>query len=390
LNRTTVLALLSLSAAYFTVGTASLLVVALSAPLAGHLRVSPAAVANLLTVFALTFAVSAPLAQVLLGHLPRRALLIGGLCVLSAATALAAVVDDYWLVFAARLAAGAGAAVVGPMCSAIAAGLVRPEQHGRALALVFSGMTLATVLGVPLSAWLGGWAGWKAVFLLVSGVGLLTTLAVWRLVHDRSRGARVTLPALLRVVTSRRSGMSVATTMLQMAAQFATYALVVAFLLERMGGTHEWVVAVLFAFGIGGVAGNLLAGSLADRLGADRTVWLSLVGLAAVFALLLIAPAQPALALVLAVVWAVTGILFQAPQQKRLIAIDPESRSLLLASNASALYLGMSVGAFLAGLAYHLYGASVLPALSLVLIGAAAWTFSQSRLGKQMVFAGRT
>jgi DHA1 family inner membrane transport protein len=379
LDRRTVLALISLSAAYFVVGTASLLVVALSAPLAGHLHVSHAAVANLLTVFALTFAVSAPAAQVLFGHLPRRALLMGGLGILSASTALAALVDDYWLVFGTRLAAGAGAAVIGPMCSAIAAGLARPEQQGRALALVFSGMTLATVLGVPLAAWLGALVGWKAVFLLVAAVGLLAALGVWRLVHDRSRGVRVTLPALMHVATSRRSGMSVATTMLQMAAQFATYALIVAFLLERMGATQAWVVAVLFAFGIGGVAGNLLAGSMADRLGADRTVHLSLLGLAAVFVLLLVAPASPVLALILAVAWAITGILFQAPQHKRLVEIDPEARSLLLASNASALYLGMSLGAFLAGLAYHFSGPSWLPALSLLLVGAAGWTFRQSR-----------
>jgi DHA1 family inner membrane transport protein len=380
LDRKITLALLSLAAAYFVVGTTSLLVVAISAPLATDLQVSPAAVANLLTIFALTFAVAAPLAQVLLGQLPRRRLLMAGLAVLSGATALAALVDGYWQLFALRIAAGAGAALVGPMASAIGAGLVRPEQQGRALALVFSGMMLATVLGVPLAAWLGGWLGWRWVFLLVGTVGIAATVAVAALVHDRSHGAAVTLPGLLNVLTTRRTGMSVATTLLQMAAQFATYALIVPFVLERMGGTDAWAVAILFAFGVGGLLGNVVAGSMADRLGADRTIWTSFAGLAVVFALLLAAPAHAWIALALAIAWAVTGTMFQAPQQKRLVGLSPEARGLLLACNASALYIGMAAGAFIAGVAYESLGIAVLPAISLALMGVAALAFRQSLL----------
>lgn len=381
MDRRITLALLSLAAAYFTVGTTSLLVIAISTPLADGLQVSPAAVANLLTAFALTFAFTAPLAQVLLGHLQRRLLLMTGLIVLSIATALAAVVDDYWLLFALRVAAGAGAALIGPMCSAIAAGLVPAAQQGRALALVFSGMMLATVAGVPLSAWLGGWLGWQAVFLIMAASGVAATIAVAALVHDRSRGAPVSLSGLLSVLAARQSGMSVATTLLQMAAQFATYALIVPFVVERMGGTQAWAVAILFAFGIGGLVGNVVAGAMADRLGADRTIWISFLGLAVVFALLLVAPAYAPLALILALAWAVTGVMFQAPQQKRLVGLNPEARGLLLACNASALYLGMSAGSILAGVGYSTHGAGILPALSLLLLAAGAWSFRRSQRG---------
>ena len=379
LDRQITLALLSLAAAYFTVGTTSLLVVAVAAPLAVDLRVSPAAVANLLSVFALTFAVTAPFAQVLLGHLQRRHLLLIGLVTLSSATALSAFASGYEQLFAVRVVAGAGAALVGPMASAIGAGLVREAHQGRALALVFTGMMLATVLGVPLAAWLGGWLGWKGVFLIVGLIGLGAATAVAALVHDRGQGAPVTFAGLLGVLTARRSGMSVATTLLQMAAQFATYALIVAFIGERMGASQAWTVAILFAFGLGGLAGNVLAGFMADRLGADRTISTSFIGLALVFALLLGAPSQPWLALALAIVWAVTGTLFQAPLQKRLIAIAPEARGLLLACNASALYVGMAVGSFLAGVTYRSLGIAVLPAVSLALTVLGAWSFRLAR-----------
>jgi DHA1 family inner membrane transport protein len=372
-------ALLALAAAYFTLGVGSLAVIALVQPMAADLGTSVAAIANLLTAFALAFALSAPLAQVLLGGLRRRTLLLGGLLSMSASAALGAVLDDYWAVFATRVAMGVGAAVVGPTCSAIGAGLVRPEQQGRALALVFSGMTLATVIGVPLCAWLGGWLGWRAVFLLVGAVALAAAVAVSALVHDRSHGARVNLVALVQVLTRRRSGLAVATTLLQMASQFATYALITPFLADRLGASAGWTVAALFVFGVGGIVGNLLAGALADRIGAERTVGWSLAGLGASYALLIVVPASIWLAVPLIVAWAVAGILFQAPQQKRLVQIDPARRGLLLASNASALYLGMSAGSFLAGSTHQAWGAAALPGVSLLLLAVAAWSFMQSR-----------
>jgi DHA1 family inner membrane transport protein len=257
--------------------------------------------------------------------------------------------------------------------------MVLPDQQGRALSLVFSGMTLATVLGVPLCAWLGGWLGWRAVFLIVAGVALAAAGAVFALVHDRNRGTRVDLVALGQVLARRRSGLSVATTLLQMASQFATYALITPFLGERMGAGAAWAVAALFVFGVGGIVGNLLAGAMADRIGADRTVAWSLAGLGATYALLIVVAANMWIAVPLLVAWAVTGILFQAPQQKRLVQIDPTARSLLLASNASALYLGMSAGAFVAGMTHRAWGAAALPVVSLLLLAMAGLTFVQSR-----------
>ena len=223
-------ALFALAFAYFILGTGSLAVVGLVQSMAQALAVSPAAVANLVTVFALAFAVTAPLAQVVLGRLPRRTLLLTGLTIMSIAAAVGALASSYWLLLASRVAAGAGAALVGPMASAIGAGLVPPERQGRALAIVFGGMTLAVVLAVPLSAWLGGLIGWRAVLGILAVLGFVAMGGVALRVQDRNRGVPVDLRALLGVVTQRRAGLSVATTLLQMAAQFATYALITPYL----------------------------------------------------------------------------------------------------------------------------------------------------------------
>ena len=377
--RRTDLALLSLSLAYFTLGVGSLAMIGLVQPMGRDLDASPAAIANLVSVYALAFALWAPASQVLLGHLPRRTVLLWGLAILSAASALGAFLDNYWAILATRVAMGLGGAMVGPMASAIGAGLVPPGQQGRALALVFSGMMLATVLGVPASAWLGALLGWRAVFLLIALAGVAAAVAVHRLVADRSAGVRIGPGALLKVLRARRSGLSVATTLLQMAAQFATYALIAPFLTERMGASPDWIAPMLLVFGVGGIAGNILAGRLSDRIGADRTVGVSLWSVALVFAVLAVAPAAIGIALPLMLLWAVAGTLFQAPQQQRLVQIDPAARGLLLASNAAALYLGMAAGSFLAGVTHHALGASALPLVSVALLGAAWWAFQASR-----------
>jgi len=378
-DRRTFAALLALSAAYFTLGTGSVAVIALVPPMARELGTSPAAIANLLTAFALTFAIAAPLSQVLLGQYPRRTLMLGGLVVMSLASIAGAFAWSYSVLAVTRVVMGLGAATVGPMALAVAAGLAPPNQQGRALAVAFGGMMLATVLGIPLSAWGGELVGWRPVLLVIGVIGLGAAVAVSRLVHDTNAGGRVRLRTLLLVLARRRSGLSVGTTLLQMAAQFATYALLLPYLTERAGVGAAWGAVAFFMFGVGGIVGNLAAGRLADRIGADRTLALSLGGVALTFAGLIVAPPGLVPTFALLALWAVTGVMFHAPQQKRLVAIDPAGRSLLLSLNASALYLGMSLGAFLSGVLLRAFGAGALPVGSLLLMGLAAACFAGSR-----------
>lgn len=379
IERRTRLALGALAGAYFLLGTSSLSVVALLPAMTSDLGLPPAAIASLVTVFALAFAVAAPLAQMLVGDRPRRTLLIVGLVVLSIATGLAAFASGYDLLFATRLIAGLGAATVGPMISAIGAGLVPPAHQGRALSQVFSGMMFSMVIGVPACAWFGELAGWRGVLLGLSVLGLLTAAAVAVLVRDRGRGHRVGPRALLRAVADRRTGLGVATTFLQMAANFCSYALVSRYVLERLGGQPTAAATVLLVFGIAGVAGNYLAGPLSDRIGADRTVAFSLLSMGAAFIALALMPPSVALSMPAIVGWSIANSLFQAPQQKRLVSIDPASRGLLLALNSAALYLGMSVGAFLAGALHETAGIGALPVGSAAISGLAAIAFAAAR-----------
>jgi len=373
------LSLASLAASYFMLGTGSLAVIGLLDPLAAELHVARTDVAQLVTVFALTFAVAAPLLQIVLGHLPRRTLLLCGLVVLAAGSLMSAIASTFATAVAARVVTALGAAAVGPVASALGAGLVAPQQQARALATVFGGMTIASVIGVPLCAWVGHALSWQAVFAALAVLALLCACSVARTIADRSPGTPLTARSLAQVVQRPATRWAITTTLLQMAAQFASYALVAVLLAERFHVAAAAVSGALLVFGIGGIAGNVLAGRLADRMDTDRLLWAALGGLLAVFAAMAAAPYSAATGIALLFAWAIVGMLFQAPQQRRLIGVAPELRGLLLAMNASSLYLGMSLGAFAGKQAYEAWGAPGLLAASIALAALAASAFALSR-----------
>ena len=348
----TALGLWSLSLAYFVMGTSSIAVVGLVNNMATDLGVSKPDIAVLITVFALTFASAAPLLQVAAGSLPRRTLLLCGLCVMAMGCLLSALAPTYGGVLAARVLMALGAAAVGPVASGLGAGLVPPERQGRALAVVFSGMTLASVLGLPLTSWLGAALGWRSMFSGLALLSALTAMTIALLVDDRRAAPSTSLASFGQIFRQRAAAWSVVMSVCHMAAQFSLFALVAPFLQERYGVTPGLLSFALLVGGLCGVAGNLLAGRLGDRLGAPRSLHGSVIGMACASSAMLLLPGLPWVGIAAYGFWSMAGMSFYAPQQRRLIELAPDLRNLLLAINASALYIGMSLGAAAGGLAW--------------------------------------
>ena len=364
--------------AYFVMGTSSISVVGLVNNMAGDLRVSKPDVAVLITVFALTFALAAPLLQVAAGRLPRRTLLLCGLTVMATGCLLSAMAPTYGGVVAARVLMALGAAAVGPVASGLGAGLVPAERQGHALAVVFGGMTLASVLGLPLTAWLGTLLGWRWMFGGLAMLSLLTALAIALLVNDRRAAPSTSLASFGQVFRQRAAAWSVAMSVCHMSAQFSLFALVVPFLQTRFGVSPDQMSWALLVGGVSGVAGNLLAGRFGDRLGAPRSLQWSVIGMACGSCALLL-PGAAWLGIAAYGFWSLSGMVFYAPQQKRLIALAPDLRNMLLAINASALYVGMSVGAAAGSQAWLYLGSWSLPAVALGFTGCSLATLALSR-----------
>ena len=374
-------ALIALSGCYFTLATGSLSVVGLLGPMSAGLGVSEAAIAFLVTAFALTYAVAAPLLQMLIGAWDRRQIVLMGLVAIAGGAVVNAIAWSYEVATAGRILMAIGASVVGPVSSAAGAALVPPEQRGAALGTVFSGMTIATVLGVPLTAFLGDLIGWRATLIVIALLALAVATAIFLTVPAGSRGARASGRAIAATLTDRVLAPAISVTLFQMAAQFATYAVITAYLVQRFGVTVTLIPAALFVFGIGGIVGNWVATRLVDRVGPNRLILCSLASTAVIFSLIQAAPADPIIALMLMAGWSVSGMALFAPQQARLVALAPESGNLLLALNASAIYLGMAGGAALSGILYARSGSDhlALASAGLVALGIGAFLLSTQR-----------
>lgn len=313
-------ALYALGAAQFVVGATSLGVIGLVEEMRAALGVSAAAIAGLVTVFAL----------------------------------------------------------IGPTAAAAASSMVAPERRAGALAVVFGGLTLATVLGVPLTSWLGHAFGWRLAWGGIGGAALVAAPLVWLAMPGGGRGARSDPAALLSVLSRPAFALSIAATMVMFAGGFVTYALLAVWLAEAADLPRDALPAALLAYGVVGVVGNALSGPLSRRLGPERvvTLTLSVVALSAL-GLWLLAGSLWAIWLPL-MAMGTFWIMFNAPMQAHLIGLDPGRAPLALALNASALYVGMAAGSALGGAVYAAMGAGPLPlvtavgvALSLIVFRAA-------------------
>ncbi|MFF4197843.1 MFS transporter [Nonomuraea sp. NPDC001831] len=371
-------ALLTLALGYFALGTASLAVVGLSGPIAVDLKVPAATVGTLITVFALVFALAAPVAAIVLGRLDRRTVLLVGLALMALGGAAAAMAPNFTALAAARVAAGLGAAIFGPAASATGSMIVPAEQRPRALAVVFGGMTAATVLGVPLASAAGAAIGWRATMAAVVALTLVAGGLLAVLLPPVAPGPPPTGRAFAAALRTRGATLMIATTLLVLTAQFTVYGVAGAYLAARFGAGPGLVSLTLLVFGVLGMAGNAAGSRVYARLGGGRTIAVALAGLTLAFLGLAGAPAVPAAGVAVFAFWAVFNTLFMAPQQARLVELLPEQRGILLALNASALYLGMSLGSLLGAGLLPALGGHWLPALALLPLAAAVTAHAAS------------
>jgi MFS transporter, DHA1 family, inner membrane transport protein len=360
-------------------GVGAMSVIGLVEPMAHDLGVSRGAVALLVTVYALIYAIAAPALQTVVGHWDRRHLIVLGLGTMAIGSLMCAIASSFAVVAAARMLMAIGGALVGPMSSAAGAGLVPAERQGAALGIVFSGMTIATVLGVPLCAFLGAIVGWRVVMALVAGLSVAVMILVLIALPSGSRGIRTTQGALLTVISDKVLAPAISVTFFQMAAQFATYSLIGAYLITIFNVDISLVPVALVIFGIGGVVGNTMAARLIGTFGVEQLILASLVMLGLIFGAFLVAPVSVVIAFSLLALWSIAALLMMAPQQARLVTIAPGAGNLVLALNASALYLGMAVGSALAGLIFDRLGAAALPLASLALTALGLLAFLVSR-----------
>ncbi|MET7459156.1 MFS transporter [Nonomuraea sp. NPDC005501] len=333
----------------FAVGTGMFVTAGLLPPISRDLDVSPSAAGQLMTVFALAYALLSPVLAAATARLSRRRLLLVALAVLVVGNALTALAPTYPLVMATRVIAAAGAAMFTPTASGVATAMSTPERRGRALALVMGGLTVASAVGVPLGTLLGGVASWRATLWLVAGLGVLGFVGVAAVVPDVKVATSGRLAERFAPLADRRVLAVLTTQLLMFGAGFTAY--------TYIGSLFDLPLpAVLWAWGIGGVVGNQLGGRLTDAYGPRRMVLTGLVASTVALALIPVANLALPVALVWAFLWGALGWLIAPAQQYRTVGAVPGNVSIGLGLLASAQYFGLFVAGITGGLALDWYG----------------------------------
>lgn len=365
------LRLRALALGNFTVGTGSLIVTGILPAIALGVGTSVALAGQLVTIYGLTLALGAPLLSMVTGRLAQRRVILGGLAIVAIACLIGAFATNFATLALSRALAGVGAALFTPNAAAFAAQLVPAAQRGRAIAVVFVGFSLASVIGAPLGVYVSCYFDWRSAFVLVAGLALLAMgCLAWMLPHGIQAPA-VAARSWFRLFRQPTLMLAVAATMLSMAGQYALFTYLAALLEQQHGIAPTGFSALLVWFGVAGVLGNLAAGRAVDRVGAGRVASVGIAVLLAAF--LIIAYAGEGLLPIMIGIglWGGAAFAVSSAQQARLVNLNPRLASATLALNTSALYGGQAGGAVLGGIAISLTGLHNVHWVGVILLAAA-------------------
>ncbi|WP_246127679.1 MFS transporter, partial [Amycolatopsis rhizosphaerae] len=342
----------------FAIGTAELLVGGLRPQIAAGLRVSVAGTGQLVTVYALGVVIGGPLITLVTARLPRKGLVLGLIALFVAGSLVCAVATSYGLLVVGRVLAALSHGTLFAVSMIVVTTIVPPERTGRAIATVVSGLTVATVLGVPLGALLGQALGWRTPFLAVAIIAAAGG-AVLAVAMPRTPAPATGIRSELRVLRRRPVLLAIATTAIGFAGTGTVLTYLVPLLVQVSGFSSGAASALLLAYGVGSLFGNLAAGRLTEvsPTMTVRIVFLALTVLLA--ALPFAAPSRPA-TVVAVLVFGLLSTATIAPLQGLILQHAGDAPTLSVAVNVSGFNLANALGSALGG--------------GLVAAGALRWT----------------
>ena len=334
------------------IGFGSYVMAGLVPSVSADLNIPVTQVGTLVSVYGFTYAISTPLLTLVVRRVPRRLLMCLALGFFALAAAGTALATTYTAVAVLRGLSAVAAGGFTPTATVLAARLAPPGQRGRAVATVFGGLTTATVLGSPVGNLLGPSLGYRGVYALVAVLALIALVSVLWLVRspaptppaddtETAAGTGRALPLLIAITLT--------VSMLETGSALMVQTYASPLLTELTGITGTVLSVVLLAYGVAGVAGNVVGGRLADRYGAARSIALAL-GTSAL-ALLVLTPtaASVAGAITVFALWGFAAWAMNSPLQNLLLALSGRHGQLVVALNSSVISLGTGLGALAGG-----------------------------------------
>ncbi len=349
------LALIALALSAFAIGTTEFVIVGLIPTMADDLNVSLPSAGLLVSLYALGVAIGAPVLTALTSSWNRKKVLIWVIVLFTIGNLIAWQAPSYQVLILARILTGLAHGVFFSIGSTIATSLVSKDKAASAIAIMFTGLTLALVTGVPLGTYIGQIFGWQATFLVVSLLGLLALLGSSLLIPSNlTQSAPTKLSSQLRVITHPRLLLVYLITALGYGGTFTAFTFLAPILEQISGFDSSAIGIIMLIYGVSVALGNIYGGKMADTMGPIRALTIIFTGLAAILILFSFSAVNPVTAVVTILIWGafafgnVPGLqlyVVRLAQQYTPTAVDVAS-----GLNIAAFNLGIALGAWGGGI----------------------------------------
>ncbi|KUF15767.1 MFS transporter [Streptomyces silvensis] len=343
------LALLALAIGAFGIGTTEFVIMGLLPEVAGDFDVSIPTAGLLVTGYALGVVAGAPLMTVLGQRISRKRMLMLLMGLFIAGNLISAVAPSFGVMLAGRVVASLAHGAFFGIGSVVAAELVAPEKKAGAIALMFTGLTVANVVGVPLGTFVGQAIGWRITFVVVAALGVIGLTGVAKLVPDLPKPEGVRLRDEVGAFRNVQVLLAMAMTVLGFGGVFAAITYITPMMTDVAGYADSSITWLLVLFGLGMVGGNLIGGRFADRA-LMPMLFISLGALALVLALFTVTAHDKITAAVSVMLIGALGFATVPPLQKRVLDQAAAAPTLASAANIGAFNLGNALAAWLGGL----------------------------------------
>jgi DHA1 family inner membrane transport protein len=358
------LALLALAVGAFGIGTTEFVMMGLLPDVADDLHISIPGAGHLVSAYALGVVIGAPLLAAATARMSRRKVLIALMGLFVAGNALSAFAPDYHWLLAARFVSGLPHGAFFGVGAVVATNLVAPERKARSVSLMFLGLTVANIAGVPVATFIGQHFGWRATFLGVSAIGLAAIASLAFLIpRDHTHGPTGGLRGELAALRSLPVWLALGTTVAGFGALFSAYSYITPMLTDSAGYADSSVTLLLALFGVGATVGNLVGGRLADH-SLRGTLFGGLVSLVTVLALFPVLMSAQWSAAVAVTLLGAAAFITGSPLQLMVMEKASAAPSLASSANQAAFNLANAGGAWIGGIALAAGFGTTSPALA--------------------------